>query len=318
MALPETYTRTTSFTEAQAEAPDVPQSGVDLDREFDNAGSILNELRSNLAKIQRDDDKLRNGVVHFYSLSQEVLDFITANGGSGVFVPAVGDDGEALPDTGSGGSTGGSGAVYFRQLLDTPNSFTGAAGKILRVNDLETGFVYDDETSVEVKFNDLTDTPEISEANAGLFARSNGTVIEFAALPIDPDGAYARLDEENDWTGQSQKNLHLNNYSEQIVDLGTASGTIELDAQAGNMFRLNANGNCLWNIVNKEADKGFSFTVRLTSTGTNGHTWFSGIDWGDHGEPVLESGKTAVLSFVAWDEGSVDGFITRYVAPAVE
>lgn len=72
MAQPTPYVPATSFSDHTASQPDVPQDGTDLDAEFQAIKLTTDQVRANLALLQRDDGALANGIVTPESLSDEV------------------------------------------------------------------------------------------------------------------------------------------------------------------------------------------------------------------------------------------------------
>ena len=61
-----------------------------------------------------------------------------------------------------GGGGGGGGAVIFRQLLDTPNSYAGAANFFVKVNSTATALEFKEETLFDGDYNSLTNKPDLS------------------------------------------------------------------------------------------------------------------------------------------------------------
>ena len=82
MAQPRAYTRQANFTDHTTEQPSDPQVGSKLDSEFDAINLTLNDIRTNLSLIQRDDTKVANLAIHAEALSTAVLALIkaTSNG----------------------------------------------------------------------------------------------------------------------------------------------------------------------------------------------------------------------------------------------
>lgn len=64
MTQPTAYNKTTNFTAHSTANPTTPHSGVNLDAEFANIETTLDETLVNLALIQRDDGALKNQSVH--------------------------------------------------------------------------------------------------------------------------------------------------------------------------------------------------------------------------------------------------------------
>ncbi|MGB1692769.1 MAG: hypothetical protein ACPHKR_01900, partial [bacterium] len=82
MAQPTPYTRSTNFNDYSTSNPSSPHQGSSLDAEFNALKTTTDQIRSNIAVIQRDDGKLANLSVHAESLSNAVLTLIkaTSNG----------------------------------------------------------------------------------------------------------------------------------------------------------------------------------------------------------------------------------------------
>ena len=64
MGQPPTYTRQYNFNDFATTSPSTPLPGDKVDAELNAAKLTLDELNANIAKIQRDDGKLGNTVVH--------------------------------------------------------------------------------------------------------------------------------------------------------------------------------------------------------------------------------------------------------------
>lgn len=71
MAQPPTYSLSFSFTDYTANYPTAQQPGVRLDTEFRAIKTTLDAVLVNLARIQRDDGALKNGIVGPDALSSE-------------------------------------------------------------------------------------------------------------------------------------------------------------------------------------------------------------------------------------------------------
>jgi len=89
----------------------------------------------------------------------------------------------------SGGSSGGSAVTSFKALTDTPTTYVGQAGKILKVNGLENGLVYADapEAGGVTKFTELEDAPSNIPNNMWLKSNNSGQLI-FAEAPTSSGG----------------------------------------------------------------------------------------------------------------------------------
>src|SRR3546814_12831159 len=60
VAQPTPYTRQYDFTDHSTNSPTTPQPGVHLDAEFNAVKLTTDQIRANLALIQRDDGKIAN------------------------------------------------------------------------------------------------------------------------------------------------------------------------------------------------------------------------------------------------------------------
>jgi hypothetical protein len=80
MAQPRDYTRQYNFKDYQATTPADPLPGVQVDAELNSVKLTLDDLNTNIAKIQRDDGKLGNQAVHKDAFDPGALALINANG----------------------------------------------------------------------------------------------------------------------------------------------------------------------------------------------------------------------------------------------
>lgn len=80
-AAPPAFNPRTSFsTLAQQPITTTGLPGSQLDGEFSRAADSINQIRDRLSEVQRDDGKLRNGVVNAESLSADVRNLFVASG----------------------------------------------------------------------------------------------------------------------------------------------------------------------------------------------------------------------------------------------
>jgi len=75
---PTAYTRQYNFTTFSTNYPTTPQPGVQLDAEFNAIKSTIDEIRANLALIQRDDTQLANNTVGINQLKPELMLSVSA------------------------------------------------------------------------------------------------------------------------------------------------------------------------------------------------------------------------------------------------
>jgi len=82
MTQPTAYTRQADFSSFEASNPTDPKSGASLDAEFDAVKVTTDQVRSNLAILQRDDTLLGNNTVHVEALSSAVKALLSAEAGT--------------------------------------------------------------------------------------------------------------------------------------------------------------------------------------------------------------------------------------------
>lgn len=80
MAQPTPYDRQFNFQDQQAQTPTSPLPADEVDNEFNAVKVTLDQTLSNLAKIQRDDGALKNGIVTQDSLSDSLSIGFTLRG----------------------------------------------------------------------------------------------------------------------------------------------------------------------------------------------------------------------------------------------
>lgn len=77
MADPTGYARSYSFTNWQASKPKTPLPAHEVDNEFDNVAQAMSETQDALADIRRSDGALKNGIVTFDALTDDVSDLLS-------------------------------------------------------------------------------------------------------------------------------------------------------------------------------------------------------------------------------------------------
>lgn len=80
MAQPQPYNRQFNFADQQAQTPSAPLPGTQVDAELNSVKLTLDQTLTNLAKLQRDDGALRNGIVTKESLSPSLSIGFTLRG----------------------------------------------------------------------------------------------------------------------------------------------------------------------------------------------------------------------------------------------
>lgn len=93
MAQPTPYDRQFSFQDFQAQEPTTPLPGDEVDGEFNAVRLTIDQTLVNLAKIQRDDGALRNGIVTQDALSDSLTIGFTLRGAWGAPVNYLQGDG---------------------------------------------------------------------------------------------------------------------------------------------------------------------------------------------------------------------------------
>jgi len=99
-------------------------------------------------------------------------------------------------------------------------------------------------------------------------------------------------------TGQT-----LSGYRTGRLDLGTTSGTVNLDLSLSNDFTCTLNGNTTFNITNTPATGVVSFSLQLTGGGSYTVS-FTNAKYPGATAPSLTSGGIDVITFVTYDNGT--------------
>lgn len=91
MTQPTAYTRQADFSDFESSNPTDPKSGTSLDAEFDAIKVTTDQIRTNLAILQRDDTKLGNLTVHVEALDTAARALLTTEAGTirGAWVTAT-------------------------------------------------------------------------------------------------------------------------------------------------------------------------------------------------------------------------------------
>ena len=98
MAQPTPYNRQFNFADQQAQTPSAPLPATQVDTEFNSVKLTLDQTLTNLAKIQRDDGALKNGIVTQDSLSSSLSIGFTMRGEWAAPVNYVVGDGVTFDD----------------------------------------------------------------------------------------------------------------------------------------------------------------------------------------------------------------------------
>jgi hypothetical protein len=84
----------------------------------------------------------------------------------------------------------------------------------------------------------------------------------------------------------------------------SGSGTINLDCQFYNVFRITMTGNITLTLSNMQVGQFIQVDLKQDATGSRTCSWFSGISWPDGVEPVLTATPNKTDSFVIKKVGS--------------
>lgn len=93
----------------------------------------------------------------------------------------------------------------------------------------------------------------------------------------------------------------ITKYREPIVTLG-GSGTQVMDASNGNVFRINTSGNVSINPFTNIPDA-VSITLVLNVTSTSHTVTFTGVNWPDGIEPIIDSESVYLFTFFSYGDG---------------
>lgn len=184
---------------------------------------------------------------------------------------------------------GVSGVDQFTELIDTPSSYTGQAGKSVRVNATETALEYytPSEVGSTISFLDLVDTPSSYTGQAGRIVKVNagGTALEFetstyiaSTRSINTNngltgGGDLSTDRTLGLTGQALAlhNLATNGY---IVRTGSGTVAARIFVAGTGISISNADGisgnTTITSTITQYTDSLARGAISLTTTGSSG------------------------------------------------
>lgn len=151
------YNRTKNFTENNPDRTD----HTALNAELDNVSTSINELRANLALLQKDDGSLQNAVVQLLNLTNEALTALRVPGPIGP-QGAIGPQGPAGP-AGPKGDTGASFNADVRDLFANRGLY-GLQPKGFSFLALDTGLLY---FKLSATSNDWSDGYQYGKGDTG-------------------------------------------------------------------------------------------------------------------------------------------------------
>jgi hypothetical protein len=95
----------------------------------------------------------------------------------------------------------------------------------------------------------------------------------------------------------------LTTYATGRRDLGTVSGTVNLDLSLSNDFTATVNGNTTFNITNTTSTGVVGFSLQLNGGGAYTIT-FTNAKYPGATAPALTSGGIDVITFITYDNGT--------------
>jgi hypothetical protein len=95
----------------------------------------------------------------------------------------------------------------------------------------------------------------------------------------------------------------LSGYKTGRTDLGTTSGTVNLDLAVANDFTATLNGNTTFNITNTPATGVVGFSLQLNGGGSYTVS-FTNAKYPGATAPALTSGGIDVITFITYDNGT--------------
>lgn len=308
MAQPTAFNKTRNFTDWQASNPGTVYSGADLDNEFDDIETTLDETLDNLAIIQRDDGNLANQSVHPDAFSAAALVLIAADwtprslwitstayvvgdvveeSGGGSYVCAVAHTSGTFATDHTAGkwiviSAGNSAA----DIAVTPAGALAATDVQAALEELDSDLTAHLSDAV-----DAHDASAISNVAAGNIV---ATTVQAAIDELDSEKGGKAI--HNTWTkAQGTSSVAL-----------TDAATIATNASLGNVFSVTLGGNrTLQNPTNMVA--GFTYIWNIDQDGTGSRTlaYDTSFKFPGGAAPVLSTSANAKDSLACVYDGTV-------------
>lgn len=98
----------------------------------------------------------------------------------------------------------------------------------------------------------------------------------------------------------------LKDYAETVEALGSVSGSVNLDFEAGNVKTVTIGGVTTFAFTNPPASgKAGSMTLIITNGGSATVNWPASVDWDEDGAPTLTAAGRDVVSFMTVDGGTI-------------
>ena len=95
----------------------------------------------------------------------------------------------------------------------------------------------------------------------------------------------------------------ISGYKTGRIDLGTTSGTVNLDLSLSNDFTCTLNGNTTFNITNTPSTGVVGFSLQLNGGGSYTVT-FTNAKYPAATAPALTAGGIDVITFITYDNGT--------------
>ena len=95
----------------------------------------------------------------------------------------------------------------------------------------------------------------------------------------------------------------ISGYKTGRIDLGTTSGTVNLDLSLSNDFTCTLNGNTTFNIINTPSTGVVGFSLQLNGGGSYTVT-FTNAKYPAATAPALTAGGIDVITFITYDNGT--------------
>jgi hypothetical protein len=95
----------------------------------------------------------------------------------------------------------------------------------------------------------------------------------------------------------------ISGYKTGRTDLGTTSGTVNLDLSVSNDFTCTLNGNTTFNITNTPSTGAVGFSLQLNGGGSYTVT-FTNAKYPAATAPALTAGGIDVITFITYDNGT--------------
>jgi hypothetical protein len=180
MAQPQKFERAVDFTERTSDETD----HVGLNSEFDAAGQSINQIRENLALIQRDDGTLAKGVVNYESLTPDAL--VAIRGPLGTAIDDVQAYAQTALEAAQIAETGQQNMLNLIQESETLNSQTALAAAQAQQSALSAAT--DGAAAGAAAAQPYAAAAALSAAEAASSFPSSSSILTNGRMWLQPDG----------------------------------------------------------------------------------------------------------------------------------